>query len=68
MSRKIFAAIGSIALVALTVVGISVGSAGTAQASVCDDGFNLYAYYASVGDTATMDGLADNLVAMGCAI
>jgi hypothetical protein len=68
MSRKIIAAIGSTALGALTVVGISVASTGTAQASVCDDGFTLDAYYASVGDTATMDGLADNLVAMGCAI
>jgi len=68
MSRKIFAAIGSTALGALAVLGISVASAGPAQASVCDDGFNLYAYYISVGDLATANGLGDNLVAMGCAI
>ena len=68
MSRKIFAAIGTTALGVLTVLGVSVATTGTAQASVCDDGFNLYAYYISVGDNATADALGDNLVAMGCAI
>jgi hypothetical protein len=82
MSGKILAAIGATVFGALTVLGISAASPGTAHASTtaavtnaavtneadCEDGFTLLMMYTLMGDTATADALAQNLAAMGCMI
>ena len=34
--------------------------------AVCFDGFALWRYYQSIGDTATASALPSNLIGMGC--
>jgi hypothetical protein len=69
MSR-IRTTVAAAALVALTAVGVSVGTAGTASAAtdpgVCNDGIRLLIHYVDVGDQATASALFDTLIAMGC--
>jgi hypothetical protein len=71
---KIIARLGA-AAVALTAVGAVAVSTGVARAhsqqpqaipAVCYDGFALWRYYNSIGDSATASGLLSNLIGMGC--
>ena len=63
---KIRAKIGA-GLLALTAsfAIISAGTANTADASVCDDGYTLVDYYAGIGDDATALAILANLRSMG---
>jgi hypothetical protein len=69
MSR-IHRTIAAAALVALTSIGVLVGTVGTASAAggpaVCNDFGRILIYYVEVGDQATALALFDNMIAMGC--
>ena len=62
------AKIATAVLVALTSIGVLVGTAGTASASpaACGDFFKILLYYVEVGDQPTALALFDNMIAMGC--
>ena len=71
---KIIAKLG-VAAAALTAAGAIVISAGSASSAstenvaipaACYDGFTLWRYYHSIGDTATASALLSNLIGMGC--
>ncbi|HEY1295669.1 MAG TPA: hypothetical protein VGJ60_21530 [Chloroflexota bacterium] len=61
----------TVALVALTSIGVMVGTVGTASAAggpaVCNDFGRILIYYVDVAnDQATASALFDNMIAMGC--
>jgi hypothetical protein len=60
--------IAAAAFVAMTSIGLVVGTAGTASAAnpACGDFFKILVYYAEIGDQATARALFDNMVDMGC--
>jgi hypothetical protein len=48
------------------VAAVFMFSAGTADASVCDDGWTLYNAYEQMGDAPTAWAMLRNLSDMGC--
>ena len=57
------------ALVAVTSIGVMIGTVGTASASgpaVCNDFGRMVIIYVELGDQATASAVFDNMIAMGC--
>jgi hypothetical protein len=61
------ATIATAAFVALSSLGVLVGTADIASANpACGDFFKILVHYVESGDQATASALFDNMVAMGC--